>query len=155
MTAKIAFQLEDAAFGTKEHFLRQGWARNAVIRITNEGAEQLIFGHHHFAHHVRCDKAIHGIGHGHHRHRADLVGDRCEVGGLLWVGAEQDRVARRQQSIDIIMACHHIERMAGDRSGSHLHDKTTDFLADGHVMRLKPVKHALRGGSVGNILSAG
>ena len=74
---------------------------------------------------------------------------------FLRVGAEQDGVARREQSINIIVTGHDVERMLGDDARRNLQDEAADFFTDSHIMRFERVQDALARRGIGNVLAAG
>jgi hypothetical protein len=143
MSGDILLELEDAALGAKEHLLRHRRTFDAAGRVAEELAQQCGFRHQRLAHHVACGEAIHRIGDRDQRGGADLVGYGGEVGRLLRVGAEENRVARLKQGIDVVMARHHVERMLRDDAGGDLQNEAADFLADRHIVRLERVQDAL------------
>ena len=100
-------------------------------------------------------EAVHCVGDWNQRQGAELVGDRREIGGLLRVAAEQDRVAGLEQRVDVVVTRHHVERVLGDDAGRHMQDEAADFLADGDVVRFQPVQDALAGRGVRNVFAAG
>ena len=152
---QILAQLEHAALGAEQHVLGDGRALDAAGGIAEVLAQQLGLRHVRFGHHVAGGEAVHRIGDGDQRHRAELVGDRREVGGFLRVGAEQDGVAGLQQGVDVVVARHHVERVLGDDARRHLQNKTADTLADGYVVRFHPVEDALARRGVRYELAAG
>src|SRR5665811_15844 len=66
---------------------------DASGRIAEVVAQQLGLGQQHLAHHVAGREAVHAVRHRHQGERGGAVRDGREVGGLLGVRAEQDRVA--------------------------------------------------------------
>ena len=152
---QILAQLEHAALGAEQHVLGDGRALDAAGGIAEVLAQQLGLRHARFGHHVAGGEAVHRIGDGDQRQRAQPIGDRREVGGFLRVGAEQDRVAGLQQGVDVVVAGHHVERVLGDDARRHLQNKTADTLADGYVVRFHPVEDALARRGVRYELAAG
>ena len=123
--------------------------------VAEELAQECGLRHNRLAHHVAGGEAVHRIGDGDQRHRADLVGDGGEVGRLLRVGAEQDRVAGLQERVDVVMTRHHVERVFRHHAGGDLQHEAADLLADRHVVRLETVQDALARRRVGDELAAG
>ena len=155
VAGEVLVQLEDAALGAEEDFLRQRRGHDAPGRVAEVFAQQLGFGQLGFAHHVARREAVHGVGHRDQRQRGAAVGDRREVGGFLRVGAEEHGVARAEQGIDVVMAGHDVERVLGDDARRDLQHKAAGLLAHRHVMRFEGVENALAGGGVGDELAAG
>ena len=152
---QVLAQLERAALGAEQHVLGDGRALDAAGGIAEVLAQQLGLRHVRFGHHVAGGEAVHRVGDGDQRQRAEPIGDRREVGGFLRVAAEQDGVAGGQQGVDVVVARHHVERVLGDDARRHLQNKTADFLADGHVVRFHPVEDALARRGVRYELAAG
>ena len=80
---QILPQLEHAALGAEQHFLGHRRALDAPGGIAEELAQQLGLRHQRFGQHVAGGEAVHRVGDRNQRQRAELVGDRGEVGGLL------------------------------------------------------------------------
>jgi hypothetical protein len=89
------------------------------------------------------------------RERGGPVGDRREVGRLLRVGTEQDRVAGRQQRVDVVVTGHDVERVLGHDPGRALQDEAADLLAGGDEVGLERVEDALAGRRVRHVLATG
>ena len=53
------------------------------------------------------------------------------------------------------MPGHHVERMLGDHTRSHLQHKTADLLADRHIVRFERIQNALARRGVGDELATG
>ena len=155
MAREEAVQLEHAALGTEQDFLRERRRLDAPGRVPQIFAQKLRFRQERLAHHVAGGEAVHRIGHRNQRQGRRAVGNRREIGRFLRIGAEQDGVTRRQQGIDVVVPGHHVERMLGNDARRHLQHEAADLLADCHVMRFERVEDALARRSVGNELPAG
>lgn len=131
---EVAVELEDAALGAEEEILGDGGALDPARGVAEVLGEQFGLGHERLAHHVACREAVHGVGHGDEAQRGRAVGDGCQVGGLLRVGTEQDRVAGGEEGVHVVVTGHHVQRVAGDHAGGDVKDEAADLLADRHVV---------------------
>ena len=154
MAREVLLQLKDAALGAEQHCLSHGRTLDPARRIADELAQELRLGHQRLGQHVARSEAVHRVGDRNQRQRAELVGDRGEIGSFLRVAAEQDRVTRRKQRIDVVVPRHYVERMLGDDAGRHLQHEAANLLADSDVMRFHPIEDALAGRGVRNELAA-
>ena len=136
------------SWATVGHVIRPAGSPRYSRSSSGSGMQRL-------AEHVAGGEAVHGVGDRDQRERGRPVGDRGEVGRLLRVGAEQDRVAGGQQGVDVVVAGHDVQGVLGDHARGDLQHEAADLLADGHVVRLHRVEDPLAGGRVGDELAAG
>ena len=155
VAVEVGVELHHAALGAKEDILGNGRALDASGRVAEVLAQQLGLGHQGFAEHVAGRETVHGVGHRDQAQRGGAVGDGGQIRGLLRVGAEQDRVARGQQRVDVVVASHHVQGVLAHHARGDLQHEATGLLADGHVVRLHRVEDALAGRGVGDELAAG
>jgi len=151
---EVRLELEHAALRPEQEFLGDRRARDATRRIPEVLAEQFGLGEARLTHHVARREAVHGVGDGDQRERGGAVGDGGEVGRLLRVGPEQHGVAGREERVDVVVPCHHVQRVLGDHTRGDLQDEATDLLAHRDEVGLHRVQDALAGGGVGDELPA-
>ena len=93
---QVFAELEDAALGSEEHVLSDGGGLDPARGIAQVLLQHGGLGKQGLAHDVAGREAVHRVGDGDEGKRRCAVGDRGKVGGLLGVGAEEDRVSGGQ-----------------------------------------------------------
>ena len=141
-------QLRDAPLGAEQDFLGDRRAGDAAGGVAEVFAQQRGLGQERLAHHVARGEAVHGVGDGDEAERRGAVRDGREIGRLLRVGAEEHRVAGRQQGVHVVVAGHHVERVLAHHARRHLQDEPAHLLAHRHEVGLHRVENPLAGGGV-------
>ena len=148
-------KLENPTFGTKQDFLSGGGTGNVALGVAQVFLDQRGFRQARFAHHVGSRETVHAVRHRNQGQRRGAVRNQRQVRGLLRVRPKQDRVTGWEQGIYVVVAAHHIQRVAGHHARRDLQHEAADTLADSDEVGLQTVEDTLRAGGVRDELAAG
>ncbi len=109
MSLQVLPELKATALGAEKDLLRDRRRFDPAFRISQKPLQQLRLRHQGLALHVAGGEAVHRIGDGDKGEGAHSVGDGREVRCFLRAAAEQHRVPRREQGIDVVVPGHDIQ----------------------------------------------
>jgi len=126
-----AAELPHAALGSVDDLLSHTRTGDPALRIPEIFLQQRGFGQPCLGQHVAGGESVHRVGDRDQGEGRGAVADRGEIGGFLRIRAEEDRVPRRQQRIDVVMTGHHVQRVLRHHASRDLQDEAAHLLADG------------------------